>query len=441
MSKKIYQSAAVMAAVTVLLAACGGGGGDGGSSTAVETPVASIATAGTISGLGSVIVNGVRYETVGSSVLDSDDQTRSITTPLAIGMTVEIEQNGVDATTQRAIASKIHVRGGIKGIANVSNGALSVSGLPVTTDTSTLVLASDGTATTLDKLQNATVEVYGLPQADGSYQATRVEAKAQAGSIRLVGTVASVNPTAATLVLGSSAQPVTVSYAGLDAVQGLVAGAVVSIEVSGAPGSYSATRLRVRSTTAQTYTSELDKYIGTTRKADERNELYGVISDKAMTASGCTFKVQSVPVQAVSAALCASITDGDYVEAKGMIVNGMLNATRIEFEGQHKTQDYSDDSNDSDSDGLRYMSLTPSTSNSSATPVNPLRSFEIYGNLNCSALNTACTLQSGTMLYNADLSSARWEHSQIVSGFVEVKGYLSGSSFKVVKIESKNSRD
>lgn len=436
MSKKIYQSTTAMAAVTIVLAACGGGSG---STPPAATPVASMAIAGTISGLGSVIVNGMRYETVGSSVLDSDDQNHPITTPLAIGMTVEIEQNGVDSTTQRPIAGKIHVRGGIKGIASVSNGALSVSGLPVTTDADTLVLAIDGTVTTLDKLQSATVEVYGLPQSDGSYQATRIEAKAQTGSTRLVGTVASVNSMGATLVLGTSAQPVTVSYAGLGAVQGLVAGAVVSIEVSGAPGSYSATRLRVRSTSAQTYTSEVGKYIGTTRQANERNELYGVISDKGTTTSGCSFKVQGVPVQAVSTTLCASIVNSDYVEAKGQIINGVLEATRIEFEGQHKTEDYSDDSTDSDRDGLRYKSLTPPASNNSATPANSSRSFEIYGNLSCSALNTACTLQSGTVSYTADLSSESWEHSPIVSGFVEAKGYLSGSSFKVVKIESKNS--
>lgn len=191
MSKTISPSTAVMAAVTMVLAACGGGG----STTPAATPVASIATAGTISGLGSVIVNGMRYETVGSSVLDADDRTREIKTPLAIGMTVEIEQNGVDAMTQRPIAGKIHVRGGIKGIASVSQGRLSVSGLPVTTDAGTLVLASDGQVTTLEQLQGVAVEVHGLPQADGSYQATRIEAQAQPGSTRLVGTVASVNPT------------------------------------------------------------------------------------------------------------------------------------------------------------------------------------------------------------------------------------------------------
>lgn len=436
MSKTISPSTAVMAAVTMVLAACGGGG----STTPAATPVASIATAGTISGLGSVIVNGMRYETVGSSVLDADDRTREIKTPLAIGMTVEIEQNGVDAMTQRPIAGKIHVRGGIKGIASVSQGRLSVSGLPVTTDAGTLVLASDGQVTTLEQLQGVAVEVHGLPQADGSYQATRIEAQAQPGSPRLVGTVASVNPTAATLVLGSSAQPVTVSYASLGAVPGLVAGAVVALEVSGTPGSYSATRLRVRSTSVQGYTSEAGQYIGTTRRAEERNELYGVISDQATSANGCTFKVQGVPVQATSTTLCASIADGDYVEAKGRIVNGVLNATRIEFEGQHRRTDYSDDSNDSDHDGLRYRRLAPPTSNDPATPAAPSRSFELYGNLSCSALNTACTLQSGTVSYSADLGSATWEHGPVVSGFVEAKGYLSGSSFKVVKIESKSSR-
>lgn len=39
------------------------------------------------------------------------------------------------------------------------------------------------------------------------------------------------------------------------------------------------------------------------------------------------------------------------------------------------------------------------------------------------------------------MSTARWDHNQsIVSGYVETKGYLTGNTFKVIKIESKNRR-
>ena len=95
---------ALLMAVAGLLSACGGGGG---SSSNTTTPTAATLNSGTISGLGSIVVNGVRYETVGSQVLDSDDGNTAITTPLRIGMTVSVEQSGTDALTQRPIAGKI----------------------------------------------------------------------------------------------------------------------------------------------------------------------------------------------------------------------------------------------------------------------------------------------------------------------------------------------
>ena len=121
---------ALLMAVAGLLSACGGGGG--GSSSNTTTPTAATLNSGTISGLGSIVVNGVRYETVGSQVLDSDDGNTAITTPLRIGMTVSVEQSGTDALTLRPIAGKILVQSGIKGVANYTGSTLTVAGMPVT---------------------------------------------------------------------------------------------------------------------------------------------------------------------------------------------------------------------------------------------------------------------------------------------------------------------
>lgn len=87
---------ALLMAAAGLLSACGGGGGG----SAANTNAAALSS-GTISGLGSIVVNGVRYETVGSQVLDADDGNTAITTPLRIGMTVSVEQSGTDALTMR----------------------------------------------------------------------------------------------------------------------------------------------------------------------------------------------------------------------------------------------------------------------------------------------------------------------------------------------------
>lgn len=424
-----------------LLSACGGGGG--GSSAAITSNSATLSS-GTISGLGSIVVNGVRYETVGSQVLDADDSNTAITTPLRIGMTVSVEQNGTDAVTSRPIAGRILVQRGIKGVASYAGSTLTVAGMPVTTNTSTILLDSTGAVTSLSALNNQSVEVYGLPQVDGSFLATLVEAETGLLNVQVVGTVQSINSVTKTLVLGTTAKPITIDYANISPPSGLTAGVVIVVTTSTntTANTYAANRLQIRSTTASTYESYANDYSGTTRVHNERNELYGAVSDKALTyngttVTGCTLKIQGIQVQASSALLCGSIANGTYVEAKGTLNNSVLTATRIEFESG-QSDGYSDDWNDNDSDGLHHRSLS---SLNSPTELQASRSFEMYGALSCSAMNVGCTLTRGAVTYTADLSTARWDENwPITNGYVEAKGYLSGNTFKVSKIESKDRR-
>jgi len=429
---------ALLMATAGLLSACGGGGGS------TVTPTAAALSSGTISGLGSIVVNGVRYETVGSQVLDADDGSSAITTPLRIGMTVSVEQNGTDGVTLRPIAGKILVQSGIKGVANYTGSTLTVAGMPVTTDTATILLDTTGAVTSLASLNTQSVEVYGLPQADGSFLATLVEAETGLVNVQVVGTVQSMDTTAKTLVLGTTAAPITVSYASITPPSDLATGSVIVVKAatSATANTYAATSMQIRSGTASTYTSYASNYSGTTGVHNERNELYGAVSDKALTYSGatvtgCTLKIQGIQVQASSPSLCASIANGTYVEAKGTLNNGVLTATKIEFEGG-QSDGYSDDWNDNDSDGLHHRSLSTL---STPTELQASRSFEMYGSLSCSAVNVGCTLTRGAITYTADMSTARWdEHQPITSGYVEAKGYLTGNTFKVSKIESKDRR-
>ena len=431
---------ALLMAAAGLLSACGGGGG--GGSTA--TPTAATLSSGTISGLGSIIVNGVRYETVGSQVLDADDGSTAITTPLRIGMTVSVEQNGTDSLTLRPIAGKILVQSGIKGVANYTGSTLTVAGMLVTTDTATILLDTTGAVTSLTALNTQSVEVYGLPQADGSFLATLVEAETSLLNVQVVGTVQSMDTAAKTLVLGTTAAPLTVNYSSITPPIGLATGSVIVVKAatSATANTYAASSLQIRSGTASTYASYASNYSGTTGVHNERNEVYGAVSDKVLTYSGatvtgCTLKIQGIQVQASSATLCANIANGTYVEAKGTLGNGVLTATKIEFEGG-QNNGYSDDWNDNDSDGLHHRSLSTL---STPTELQAYRSFEMYGSLSCSAVNVGCTLTRGAITYTADMSTSRWdEHQPITNGYVEAKGYLTGNTFKVSKIESKDRR-
>ncbi len=125
----------LLAVSVALLSGCGGGGGP--LLTAINPQVA-----GTISGLGSVIVNGVRYETIGATVVDMDEQY-PVNAPLGLGMTVGINPLTSSPTT----AGTIFIQTGIKGVASRVDSAtqtLNVAGIPVTTDASTFIVASTG---------------------------------------------------------------------------------------------------------------------------------------------------------------------------------------------------------------------------------------------------------------------------------------------------------
>jgi len=441
MSSTRFQSKllVLLMAAAGLLSACGGGGGGN-----TVTPTAAALSSGTISGLGSIIVNGVRYETVGSQVLDADDGNTVITTPLRMGMTVSIEQSGTDAVTARPIAGKILVQSGIKGVASFTGSTLTVAGLPITTDTSTLLLDTTGAVTSLAALNTQSVEVYGLPQSDGSFLATLVEAETGLLNVQVVGTVQSLDTTAKTLVLGTAAVPITVNYASITPPNGLAVGSVIAVRTAAnsTASTYAASSLQIRSATVSTYASYASNYSGTTGVHNERNELYGAVSDKTLISSGgnvtgCTLKIQGVQVQASSPSLCANLANGTYVEAKGTLSDGVLAATKIEFEG-NPSQGYSEDWRDNDSDGLHHRSLSAL---STPNELQASRSFEMYGALSCSGVNVGCTLTRGAVTYTADMSTARWDgHQPITSGYVEAKGYLTGNTFKISKVESKDRR-
>ncbi|MEY4753029.1 MAG: hypothetical protein RJA44_704, partial [Pseudomonadota bacterium] len=100
----------------LVLAACGGGGSDAG------TPVASNYAAGTITGFGSVIVNGVRYDDSSASVNGEDDSSTS-TSSLKIGMQVEVESEGVVCSTDTSGAQTCTAKAG-----RISHGGNSLVG-------------------------------------------------------------------------------------------------------------------------------------------------------------------------------------------------------------------------------------------------------------------------------------------------------------------------
>ena len=195
-----------LVATLLILSACGGGGGGSDTNVVADddpTPVGGITrtglavAVGPITGFGSVIVNGVTYDTDAAEftsdgvVVTQDD--------LKAGQYVLV-QGTIDDNNTTGTASSVtfddNVEGPVSSVDSVA-GSFVVLGQTVliTGDTS----FDDSCPSSLDGLPGvAAVEVSGPVMSDGTISATRVECKAIAGELEVTGTVSNHNAGAQT---------------------------------------------------------------------------------------------------------------------------------------------------------------------------------------------------------------------------------------------------
>lgn len=189
---------------SVALVACGGG--DGSSTVRVGSgPTAGGFSAGTVTGKGSTIVNGVRFDDRGAEIVGDDDSRHSSGDDIKVGMQVEVEfddsscvpaaapvpASGASAATGGVVTTastscKAHrisfgdnsLLGPVSGFTAVTGtpGSFTVLGQKIIT-TATTSVSLDGKAAALG--DGVIVEVYGsFDSATGITTATRIEAKA-----------------------------------------------------------------------------------------------------------------------------------------------------------------------------------------------------------------------------------------------------------------------
>ena len=171
------------------LTACGGG-----SSSDNSAPVGPLATVptqvtvvGSITGFGSVFVNGTKYEVASDTIvtIEGETETTGDDSRLRLGMRVRmsaIDNNGV--RTARTIEFDEDLKGPIESITPDGNdptvGTFSVMGQTVTVDAATVfdddIGNNDGVAGIdfRDLQTGMVVEVSGFPTVDG-FLATRVD--------------------------------------------------------------------------------------------------------------------------------------------------------------------------------------------------------------------------------------------------------------------------
>ncbi len=200
-----------------LLSGCGSGGGGTASSPASGSTSGSAAASGTITGFGSVYVNGKKFETNDVEVNHDGESERCSIDPsnhcgLKEGMTVKVS-GSFNGTSHSAstITQEDTLEGPItsKNQVDANNGTLAVLGQTVIVD-STTRFDSGINLTTLSN--GGVIEVSGFVKSDGTIAASFIEQKAGVGVCSPVcevkGTIKGHDAVLATFQIGG----LTVTY-------------------------------------------------------------------------------------------------------------------------------------------------------------------------------------------------------------------------------------
>ena len=311
-----------------IVVGCGGGGGDAGTTGGGITPTGTTVVAytqGTITGFGSVIVNGVRFDDTAATVSD-DDGTKKALSELRLGMRVEVESGTVDKLSATAKAVAMRFGGLVTGpVSAVDTTANTITVLGQVIDVTTTTVFDDSLAAGLSAVAvGAVIEVHGLRDAaTGHIVATRVEPESAVTAYKLRGSVASLDTTAKTFSIGGAA----ISYAGVATVPTTLANGVslrVTLGTAAVAGVWQATSLGVKAA-----------------RTDSLAEAHvrGAIS--AFTSS-TSFTVDGLVVDATKASFPDGTTGlalGAQVSVEGTLTNGVLVAAKVELESRHTDDD------------------------------------------------------------------------------------------------------
>lgn len=326
-------------AALIVLAACGGGGG-GGSDDGGSAAPQSFST-GKISGFGSIIVNGVRFDDSQATVLDDDGEARG-RDDLGLGMVVEVEGGAVE--NQAGSASKIVIRSEIKGpveAVDAAAGTLTVLGQHVLVNSQTAF--EDITGGLAGVQVGDTLEVYAFFDAKaGVYTATRIESQSEPDRFKLRGAVSGLDTDARTFRIGDAL--IDYSQVVASRLPALADGTLVRVKLQATQvgGAWVATKI-------DTGVREVAEHAET--------EAEGYVSDFASLAS---FRVNGLEVDASGASVefedgtSADVANGVRVEVEGEISGGVLIARKLEIKDRDSQDGHEDEDEDEDGDKGRH---------------------------------------------------------------------------------------
>jgi hypothetical protein len=303
----------------------GCGGGDTSSQAGVGSGGTGSYTSGPVSGYGSIIVNGIRYDDTQATVTDDEGHART-RSDVKLGMTTHVRGSAV--SNAQATAQSVQYGSELLGPIDGAPGATSITVLGQTVKITAKTFFSDDLPTGLASLvAGNVVEVYGLPDGQGNITATRIELKAvdgvsYAGSYKLRGIVSYADTSTRLCAIGAA----TVSYSSEAQQTPITVGALVSMRLNKAQSGSNWVATSIKS--------------GTSGVADSQQaHIEGVISKVAdathFVVNGLTFEASS----AVQSAAGGSLAVGVRVEVQGAVTAGVLVASSVRIDVEDGSED------------------------------------------------------------------------------------------------------
>ena len=306
---------------SAVVTGCGGGGGGSSGIAPVDNVTSGSFVSGSIAGLGSIIVNGVRYDDTNATVRDLEGNEFLDT--LEIGTNVIVDGGTLSAVTGKnysyeSSASRIIVAEAFQGpIDAVTADSVTIFGASVACLPETIVEKNSVVSACVNLAANDFAEVYAAYDASlDKWKASRIEISNASNIYKSQGYVTNLQPGISFELNG---EVFDISAPNLQSVQ---EGEEVHVVFSGSgtPPVWNVSRVIPASMQAKVTS------IWTDFDFDDRTiELEGMVRNL----SSPRFEVSGVVVDGSGISL-SGLTDGSYVEVKGRFSNGVLVAEGLE---------------------------------------------------------------------------------------------------------------
>ncbi|UUZ64546.1 DUF5666 domain-containing protein [Polaromonas sp. P1-6] len=312
------------------LAGCGGGGG---GVAGVSSGGTGSFSAGPITGFGSIIVNGIRFEDQSASIVDDDgapmDRSR-----LKLGMltTVKGSKTTTTGASTTATATSIVVGGELQGpISSISAATANPRTLVILGQTVEITGSTIFDTSIPGGFQSLAVgdilEVHGvLDPAANRMQATFIEKKNAPNIFKIQGIASGHNATTKTFAIGS----IQISYLTTPADE---------VRITPADGTLVRVRVQAQTPAPAVWTATRIRPPENANEDRDEADVEGIIT--ARGASFTSFSVAGIPVDASGANVrfddgTAGIVLGARVRVKGRLSGGVLIAERVRIEDNNE---------------------------------------------------------------------------------------------------------